>query len=739
MANQVEIQITADPKHAQAGFKSTQTAFGKMADGIKRHRKAIGIGLSAIGAGITALGVSAVKSAQDEAIGIAQLDQALQNVGTSYDAQAAAIEKVIAAQQNKTNFGDEAQRGALMGLISVSGDYESAMSALPAVLDLAAGKSMDLGAASTLVARAISGETSALKRYGIEVEKGAGSTEVITAIMAKFGGQAEAAADPMVQLKNRVGDLQQEFGKALLPALTPMAGILEKVTTKLIAWTDAHPKLTKLIVVLVAALGGLAIVLGPILLALPAIAAGMTLLLGPVGLVVLAIAGLTAGVVLLVKHWDTVGPTVTKVADNVINVLNKMTWVVREAFALMLEGVQFFAEKLGKKGLAKGLQVAIDTLRRGIPSFEEITTKIADLGFASEETAEKVEETAEKVEETAEKVVGAFKDIADASQEGVEIVTAAEAQKAAKIRETEERLARDLKAFQEQQFEDLVESTRKQLKAEENARASRLQKYREEVDRKIALKEKEKAAYQKAIDDMIRADQRQRESINETLKRWSFAQSEAFKLKLNIENVGQAFIAMGGSGIQAQRALIAVGGATGSVEAFMAALGITATEARHLVDQLESSLRVLERKASAPLAQQRFNQVVAQRREVQQQTLRAAQRAFDRGHHREGERLTAISDEMRRVIHEATQRFSRGQSTPGFKEGGTVPGPRGAPVLATVHGGETIIPAGRGAGMTINLVINGDVNGFDDFQAKVTAVVRDAVLGGGFQGVLARA
>ena len=157
MANQVEIQITADPKNAEAGFKKTQSSFGKMADGIKKHRKAIGIGLSAIGAGITALGVSAVKSAQEEAIGIAQLDVALKNVGTSYDAQAAAIERVIAAQQNKTNFGDEAQREALMGLISVSGDYESAMAALPAVLDLAAGKGMDLGAASTLVARAISG------------------------------------------------------------------------------------------------------------------------------------------------------------------------------------------------------------------------------------------------------------------------------------------------------------------------------------------------------------------------------------------------------------------------------------------------------------------------------------------------------------------------------------------------------------------------------------------------------
>ena len=59
-------------------------------------------------------------------------------------------------------------------------------------------------------------------------------------------------------------------------------------------------------------------------------------------------------------------------------------------------------------------------------------------------------------------------------------------------------------------------------------------------------------------------------------------------------------------------------------------------------------------------------------------------------------------------------------------------------------GPEAVVPLGRGgagagAGMTINLVINGDINGMDDFEQKVTSVIRDAVLGGGFQGVLARA
>jgi len=65
------------------------------------------------------------------------------------------------------------------------------------------------------------------------------------------------------------------------------------------------------------------------------------------------------------------------------------------------------------------------------------------------------------------------------------------------------------------------------------------------------------------------------------------------------------------------------------------------------------------------------------------------------------------------------------------------------PTLAMLgeSGPEAVVPLGRqgGAGMTVNLVINGDINGMDDFEQKVTSVIRDAVLGGGFSGVLARA
>lgn len=45
---------------------------------------------------------------------------------------------------------------------------------------------------------------------------------------------------------------------------------------------------------------------------------------------------------------------------------------------------------------------------------------------------------------------------------------------------------------------------------------------------------------------------------------------------------------------------------------------------------------------------------------------------------------------------------------PGFQEGGMVPGPIGAPVLAMVHGGEMVIPAGERGGTSVS--ISGGIN-----------------------------
>jgi hypothetical protein len=54
---------------------------------------------------------------------------------------------------------------------------------------------------------------------------------------------------------------------------------------------------------------------------------------------------------------------------------------------------------------------------------------------------------------------------------------------------------------------------------------------------------------------------------------------------------------------------------------------------------------------------------------------------------------------------------------PHFAEGGIVPGPLGAPTLAVVHGGETVIPANRSANYNLTINSQGVASGPDLMQA----------------------
>ena len=136
MPSQIEILVRANTDGAKK-------AYGSLTEQIAANRKKIGLGLTAIGAGITGMAALSIKSAQEEAIGINKLDQALKNVGTSYDSNKKSIEGVIGAIQNKTNFGDEVQREVLSKLVMVIGDEEKALAALPAVLDASAASGKD--------------------------------------------------------------------------------------------------------------------------------------------------------------------------------------------------------------------------------------------------------------------------------------------------------------------------------------------------------------------------------------------------------------------------------------------------------------------------------------------------------------------------------------------------------------------------------------------------------------------
>jgi hypothetical protein len=409
--------------------------------------KAVSRAALVAGGAITAVAALAVKAAQEEQIGINRLNQALVNVGTTYAAQKVAIEAVIEAQQRKTNFGDGPQRDALQKLVTISGSYEQSLKALPVVLDVAAGANIDLNAASLLVGKALAGNTESLGRYGIVMDKDATSTEILAALTAQFGGAAAAAANPVTQLRNRLGDLMEVIGGALLPMVEKAAVVIELITRKAIEWASANPKLAQVITIVVTAIGALLLVLGtlaltipPLILSLKALGISFTLAFGVIGGIILAITALVAIGVLLYQNWDTIKEKAAQLwnflrplfetgINFLIDLFNAWTFVYREGLALLLEGAKKVANVFDKD-LAQGIQTAIDAIREGVPQVQLAEVEINNLGDEAQQAEQNFNAIQPEIAGTARELDGvtsASQHATSAMQETSQAITAQQA------------------------------------------------------------------------------------------------------------------------------------------------------------------------------------------------------------------------------------------------------------------------------------------------------------------------
>ena len=427
------------------------TMQGKLDNVANRARK-MGMAFTAMGGAITGVFALAIKSSQEQQVGINRLDQALKNVSTSYNAQRDAIEAVIEAQQRKTNFGDEAQRDALQKLVTIGGKWEGSLEALTITTDVAAGANIDLNAAALLVGKAIAGETSSLSRYGILLEKGATQTEIMAALTKQFAGAAEAAADPFTQLKNRMGDMLQVLGDALLPIVQRGAEIFEAITRKLIGWAEEHPELSKVLAIAAASVGALLLVLGPLLLLLPALAAGIGLVSAaslPLTIIPLAIAAAIAAVVVvfvkwegmskkvkialavlfpplaglvvaakfLQKNWDEIWPAITQVTETAVNGIIRAINVVTGGIATFIEGTKKVLDALpGKNPFGEAMDAAVVFLQATIDEIDIAARKFEGFGGTADFVGGQVADALREMAGTANSPTEGFPGIARAAE-----------------------------------------------------------------------------------------------------------------------------------------------------------------------------------------------------------------------------------------------------------------------------------------------------------------------------------
>lgn len=195
----------------------------------------IGVGIFAA---VTAAVVKSIDAYKEQEEATKSLTQAMINNGVyskkqldDYAAQATALQKL-------TTYADENIMAAQAAVQQQIGAHTVTKDLTKAILDFATAQKMDLVSAAELVGKSIGTSNNALGRYGIEISTAGSQSEktaqVIEGLNAKFGGQAEAAAQGLGsidQLKNAVGDLFEVLGEKLAPVVTLISQGLTKLAS----------------------------------------------------------------------------------------------------------------------------------------------------------------------------------------------------------------------------------------------------------------------------------------------------------------------------------------------------------------------------------------------------------------------------------------------------------------------------------------------------------------------------
>jgi hypothetical protein len=210
-----------------AGVNKAQRAF----KGLGGVAKVGAIAFAALGTAATKFSIDAVQAAAADQKAQLKLAQTLRNVTGATDEAIAATEQFITAQQFATGVSDNQLRPALENLTRATGDVTKAQDLLKLGLDVSAGSGRDLEAISLALARAQGGQFTGLQRLGIiipeNIKKSKDFGKVQEYLNGLFGGQAAVAAGTyegkLAILRERMGEVQETLGGALIPVLTRFA------------------------------------------------------------------------------------------------------------------------------------------------------------------------------------------------------------------------------------------------------------------------------------------------------------------------------------------------------------------------------------------------------------------------------------------------------------------------------------------------------------------------------------
>lgn len=261
MAETVKIVIDADDKASKEiqGVHSALDKLGGMAKGLALGGIAVGV------AGIAALGnvlMDSVSAAMEAQAAQAQLAAVIESTGGIAGVTADMANRLATELQNVTRFEDDAVLGAESILLTFTNiGREVFPDAMWAAADLSQALGTDLQSSVMMLGKALNDPLSgitALKRAGVQltdqqeamikkmIEAGdtMGAQKIILQeLETQVGGSAKAYGETLAGkleiFNNKLGDVKETIGNALIPALSTL---VDSLGPKLIEWAEAFAK-----------------------------------------------------------------------------------------------------------------------------------------------------------------------------------------------------------------------------------------------------------------------------------------------------------------------------------------------------------------------------------------------------------------------------------------------------------------------------------------------------------------
>ena len=364
-----------------AQFQKLETTGQKAGFLIRKAAIPAAIALGALGAGA----FSAAKAAAEDAEASDKLANTLGRVTKANATALAGVEDYISALSQQVGVADDDLRPALGRLATATGDLNKAQDLLAISLDVSSQTGKPLESVTTALAKAYSGNFTALNRLLPGFDQGIIKSKDFTAAQAELarltGGaaseNAETAAGKFRRFQITLQETKESIGAALLPVLNAFLPILQSVAN----WVQENSRVVVILGGVIATLSGIVLAVNAAMKLAAATTAIMTaaqvalniaMNANPIAIVVTAIAALVAGIIIAYNKSDTFKNAV----DGVFNALQSV-WNVISSYVVPIIGTFLEAIKKTWNWLSENAGPVLDALKTSLKlAFAPITVAI---------------------------------------------------------------------------------------------------------------------------------------------------------------------------------------------------------------------------------------------------------------------------------------------------------------------------------------------------------------------------